>query len=435
MSFCHSPAGADAAILTTVISGGAWTAARVRNPHLRFHCRALGRTFRPRQTALDPHRDPCIRLAVRMVQQSEILTRPHSLAADCVPSLVRVAAYAGQWLREPETWQPEPGLTPEAQWRDLLLHLFAAWPVPEFFHSAWRVRGALTCLERDWYCHLARGGSWRKAVGLPASISQRALHLASHAPAHLSVCQALRWGQVTAAGGSPALLDQVLASPMVADLENESVWSRLIAKSAAARDFEPREFGVIAEVLQVLMAHGHFKRAGLLVEQPLPELRRHCLRRWQKLLDGAVAAGLRFRDHDLLRPGLRAELRHFSDAVWEPMPAVSRFEVQRKEDREDPAWWIIHEQCSHAQLVVEGRELHHCVGGYLKKCLSGKSAIFSLWHARPDDPSPQARLTIEVDPNTRRIRQIRGRWNRLPSSFEIRLVEEWAASNQLNMAS
>jgi hypothetical protein len=383
---------------------------------------------------MDPHRAACIRLAVRVAQQGELLTRPHALAADCVPALVRVAAYAGQWLREPETWQPAPGLTPEAQWRDLLLHLFAAWPLPEFFHSAWRVRGALTCLERDWYCHLARGGSWRKAAGLPAAISQRALHLATQAPARLSVCQALRWGQVTAVGGSAALLEEVLVSPMVTDLANEPIWSRLIVKTAAAGNCEPREFGVIADVLLELVTHGHLKRAGLLVERPLAELRRHCLRRWQGLLGEAVVAGLRFRDHDLSRPGLRAELRHFSAAVWEPMPEVSRFEVRRREDREEPAWWTIHERCSHAQLMVEGRELHHCVGGYLKKCLSGRSAIFSLWQARPDAPSPQARLTIEVDPATRRICQIRGRWNRLPNGFELRLIEEWAECNRLRLA-
>ena len=52
--------------------------------------------------------------------------------------------------------------------------------------------------------------------------------LATQAPARLSVCQALRWGQVSAAGGSAALLEQVLASPMVADLANEPIWSRLI---------------------------------------------------------------------------------------------------------------------------------------------------------------------------------------------------------------
>ena len=230
------------------------------------------------------------------------------------------------------------------------------------------------------------------------------------------------------------MLEQVLASPMVADLANEPIWSRLIVKTAAAGNCEPREFGVIADVLLELVTHGHLKRAGLLVERPLAELRRHCLRRWRELLDEAVAAGLRFRDPDLSRPGLRAELRHFSSAVWEPMPEVSRFDVRRREDREEPAWWTIHERCSHAQLMVEGRELHHCVGGYLKRCLSGRSAIFSLWQARPDEPSPQARLTIEVDPATRRICQIRGRWNRLPNGFELRLIEEWAECNRLRLA-
>ncbi|OYV05767.1 MAG: hypothetical protein CFE26_09845, partial [Verrucomicrobiales bacterium VVV1] len=337
MSSARSRTGEECSIVAAIIAGRPWTASTVKNLHLRKHVRALGRTFRTAREVTDALREPCRRVFETLARHSQLLDRAHRFAGDLVPMGVRVAAYAAQWIRPPEDWQAAARSSPEEQWRDLLRHLFAAWPVPEFFDSAWQVRGGLRCLERDWFCHLGRGGSLRKADGFPTSITRQAVHLALNAPAGMTVCQALRHGQLAALGASAALETEVLASAIAGNLAHDDVWSPLLAKVAAARDFDPCEFGVVADVIAELLQHGHFNRAHQLIALPFAELRRHAFRRWQSLLEAATAEGIEFRDSDFTRAGIRAKLRHFSESGWEPMRDVGRFETVRCEGYEAPS--------------------------------------------------------------------------------------------------
>jgi hypothetical protein len=436
MSSVRSRTGEECSIVAGIIAGRPWTASTVKNPHLRKHARALGRTFRDARPVTDALREPCRRAFEALARHSHLLDRAHPLTGDLVPMLVRVSAYAAHWVRPPEDWQAPARSTPEAQWRDFLRHLFAAWPVPEFFDSAWQVRGDLWCLERDWFCHLGRGGSWRKAEGFPKSISRQAVHFALHAPAGLTVREALRHGQLAALGASAALEKEVLASAMTRDLSHDDFWSPLLAKVAAARGFDPREFGVVADVIAELLRHEHFNRARQLIELPFAELRRHAFRRWRGLLEAAKAEGVRFRDPDLTRAALRAELRHFSESGWEPMRDVGRFEIERSEGYEPPSLWLIQERLNHAQLTAEGEALRHCVAGYWRRCREGNSAIFSLLQFHPAVAHERIvpRLTIEVERSSRRVVQARGKWNRGPDATEYRVLEDWAKRNELRLA-
>jgi hypothetical protein len=262
------------------------------------------------------------------------------------------------------------------------------------------------------------------------------VHFALHAPAGLTVCQALRYGQLAALGASEGLKEEVLASAMTRDLAHDDFWSPLLAKIAAARDFDPREFGVVADVIAELLQHGHFNRARHMIGLPFAELRRHAFRRWRGLLEAAKAEGVRFRDPDLTRAALRAELRHFSESGWEPMRDVGRFETVRSEGYESPSLWLIHERLNHAQLTAEGEVLRHCVAGYWRRCREGHSAIFSLVQFHPAVVYKRMvpRLTIEVERSSRRVVQARGKWNRSPDATEYRVLEEWAKRNELRLA-
>lgn len=51
-----------------------------------------------------------------------------------------------------------------------------------------------------------------------------------------------------------------------------------------------------------------------------------------------------------------------------------------------------------AELVDEGKNMHHCVGGYSKRCLTGQSIIYSMYKER-------SWITIEVDGADLTIRQ------------------------------
>ncbi|RYD62982.1 MAG: hypothetical protein EOP83_13230 [Verrucomicrobiaceae bacterium] len=436
MPSSHSRSGGDLAIVTGIIAGQPWTASHFRNSCFLKHGRAFGRMFRAPRKITAPLRDPCRRLVEALAARSRLIDQTHPLSAEMVPMLSRVAAYAGEWLRDPESWSPPSRLSAEESWSDLLRHLFVEWPVPEFFASAWRIRGSLRLIDRDWFCHLARGGSWRKAEGFPASISGRAVHFAMQAPVSLTIRQALRWGQLIALDASDALIHQVLEHVLISDFSHDDLWSRLLAKVAAAGEFDPREFGVIADVIMELLQHDHVNRARLLIDLPLGELRRHAFGRWWTLLDAASKEGVRFRDNDLMRAPLREELRRLSDAAWAPMPNVRPYEIVCAEGTEKPSVWTFRERLCHAQLMAEARELRHCVAGYWNRCQKGRSAIFSLRQHHPANVPVRhvARLTIEVDRVSRRIVQARGKQNRWPEKFEYRLLARWANAQSLILA-
>ncbi|WP_367871070.1 PcfJ domain-containing protein [Luteolibacter sp. Populi] len=425
---------ADAVTLAAIAGGKTWTATSIRNPFFRKHCRELNKTMICLPPKSPVHlRGACSRLFQVVALHSDLLHVAHPLVDDIVPALIRVARYARFWIREPECWDCAAEVPPDEQWSGLLRHLFAEYSVPRFFDSAWRVAGRAKYLERDWFCHIARGGSWRKAEHMPPSITAKALHHAMSAPGDLTVRQALRWGQLSAIGGSQELVEQVLASPMVRDLSNDATWSRLFVKLEAAREFDPREFGVIADLLLELQRQDEWKRAALLVAEPLASLRSHCYRRWRELQRMAAEEGVHFRDSDLFRQGLRTDLLNVARASWNPMPDVMPFELR---SRGHSSRWTIRERLTQAQLLREGRLLRHCVGWYWRRCKAGRSAIFSLaeWREVEAGEKEFPRVTIEVDKASRRIVQIRARWNNRARVVEQELIAKWAAANGLGIA-
>lgn len=374
-----------------------------------------------------------LRLVQALAGRSDLLVRGLSWRGDLVPALSRIAAYAGRWIRTPEEWRPAEALSPGGQWSDLLRHLFVRWPVPAFFESAWFVRGGLERVERDWYCDVAQGGSWRKSADLPRSITRQAFHRALAAPEHFTIPQALRWAQLECLGAPAELKPAVLCSPMAADLANDDVWSPLFAKLVAARFFDPRDFGVIAEVLLELIRGGKRDRALQLVGLPLKELLNHSLNHWQHLAKTMADQGIKLCCAAPRCDSLRGQLRALVRRTMKPMAGVGEYSRTRMSKDGVRIRWAIVERLSQAELVAESRELRHCVERYWTSCARREVAIFSLVQGiecfHPEFEI--RRLTMEVDIRTRTVRQIRGSRNRLPVPGEFRLVREWADENRL----
>jgi hypothetical protein len=81
--------------------------------------------------------------------------------------------------------------------------------------------------------------------------------------------------------------------------------------------------------------------------------------------------------------------------------------------------WAVRELTSGEELYEEGRAMSHCVASYSLRCHGGASAIFSL------TCDGERRLTLELDPQTRRIVQARGEHNRGPTPEEQAQMDEW----------
>lgn len=141
MNLHHGRAAArpQAPVMPAVFSGRAWTARRLRNNCFRQHCHAAARSRRvigvPNWRVLGP------RLLTVLEVRSRVLFDLHPKELGIAPAMVRLAAYAPSWVRQPEDWQPDPAQHARVQWNSFLRHLLALYPVPEFLDSAWHVFG------------------------------------------------------------------------------------------------------------------------------------------------------------------------------------------------------------------------------------------------------------------------------------------------------
>lgn len=428
MSRTHDSGESCTSTAFDVIDGRPWNARLIRNNNLRQHCHKLARIFRPGNRTSGPLAPNFRRLLAAIAARSTLLTTVHPKAYPLMEVLIRMAAYAPRWLRDPECWMPDDAAaSPWETTRSLANHLFARWPVPAVFHSAWHLRGELVHLERDWFCHLAAGGSLRRVQGMPPSVSARALHLAMEAPAHLTIRQAIRQGQLQALGASPELIREVIASRMVRDLSNDAVWSVLFAKITGDPDFDPADFGLVADTLSAVLECDGVSRAGTLLRAPLGEVIRYCTRFWTGLLES--------RPHtDIRRQGVRSELyiRYFRPLPV--MPGVPTFHFTSHHAGDVVDWWIT--QLRHRpEFVEEGKAMRNCVATYWKKCRTEKSALFSL-RSRPrsdGEKQPRREITIEVDLQSRRVIQIQGHWYRRYTPLHVPHLKAWAEKFRIRL--
>jgi hypothetical protein len=87
--------------------------------------------------------------------------------------------------------------------------------------------------------------------------------------------------------------------------------------------------------------------------------------------------------------------------------------------------WTFKELTSGRELWEEGARMHHCVSSYAFQCAAGSSAIVSV------SVEGHKAMTIEINPATDGIVQVRGPCNR-PTTWEQNLVvEKWRAAIRL----
>lgn len=80
-------------------------------------------------------------------------------------------------------------------------------------------------------------------------------------------------------------------------------------------------------------------------------------------------------------------------------------------------------------LLAEGRALKHCVYSYARSCASGRCSIWTL--ELESSLHKDKLLTIEVDNQSREIRQVRGYKNRYADDEEMRIIAMWAEKQRL----
>lgn len=318
--------------------------------------------------------------------------------------LRNLAGHHRQFIADPFAWTGALGRHPLAIIHSLACHLLGRYPVPRFLASVWF--GGDEPAERErrgWFVEHARGRRFRD-LRTPVALTRRMEHALLHGPDHLSVDRALRRAEVIGLGGCPALADAVAACQLGSRFDRPALWRAVLVWLVSRGDevdlaWLPRVINGIA------VAEAEPALAGRSFEAVRRELAR------DEVVRAAPAAP---------RPARPARLpRVWQRSRWNEVTLVDG----------DTRWRVV-ELTDSTALVREGHALRHCVGGYAWRCVSGASRIWSLRQASAD--GEVSVLTIEVDPRTATVVQLRGRANQRATGQPLAMVRRWMARERLS---
>jgi hypothetical protein len=331
--------------------------------------------------------------------------------------VLALADDSGHWLRQPEDWTPTSH-NPTRQFASLARHLWARFPVPLFMDRAW-IGG--TAVQQQWFKHLGEGKNLCSAPNLPLALTRKMAHHFLQAPDTYPIEAAFRWGQVHALGGDARLANTLLETRLIREFGDDPFWLSVLRFFIANPMLDPTHVAPIIDYIwnqrfepQIVFvapgvaqergpAHPHFSMKGRTVDALLRAVDAWHVRLGRKRQDG--------------------------EWQWKKSTIQDFVYVEGSKASHNMKIWRIQELLSTQELIAEGRELHHCVASYARSCHNGQCAIWTM--SVQTEERTEKILTIEVDNQTREIRQVRGKFNRLPTEREKHVIERWVSKERL----
>ncbi len=333
-------------------------------------------------------------------------------------ALFNLAVHQDGWVRPVEAWTP-----PRAgQWLEfvsLVEHLFARHHVPRVLLSGWFTDQGRRA--QNWYRHMGLGRNIRTA-DLPLCFTRTMARKFGHAPQHLAIPHALRWAQVQGLGGSHAFTQAILNTRLAVKFEHDDFWRSAIEILMKVDGLNLAHVGPLVEYVhqQKFVPRCKFEAAPFREAAPLdPDF--SFKGRSIKGLIRDVLAWRKLQEDETRRPNPR----------WTRC-SIGEFErIDIGPDGQTARIWTIRELLSLRSLKIEGNAMRHCVKSYVKDCLSGEATIWSL---RIEDMRGQRRVvTIDVDPRTKTIHQVKRLSNEYPHPKDREIVECWARQEGLTI--
>lgn len=332
-----------------------------------------------------------------------------------VHRLKNLAAQQRHWIRSCESWRPE-GVSLRSVFRSLARHLLTQFSVPGFMDSAWDLAlGAEGFRQQSWYIRLGRGSSLR-SLNLPMVLTRNMEHHVRQAPDHLTIAQALRYGETRGLGGSERLALEVALGRLGQRIEHPEFWGTVLDFFAAHPGMDLAHVNPIIDFIHANKFAGEevpTETGAEIRTAPRPDfsMKGRTLKSVLRLVT-AWHAGLS-SGHS----GPRLSWRRSCIQGY-------RFLEKRPEEDADRDW-TIHELLDSGTLHAEGRALQHCVYTYAKRCQRGETTIWSLRLQIGDQEKRM--VTIEVDPRRRAIVQARAKRNLRPGGRSLEIIRQWAS--------
>jgi hypothetical protein len=339
-----------------------------------------------------------------------------------VKALLNLARFHEYHHCPPEAWAGATG-NPHVSVHALAQHLTARYPFPRAFASVWFGDDSeRRDEERFWVIAHAGGLPFRDIPGLPMQMTRKMERFLLQSPHDLPLRAAMRRAELLALDAEPELVATILQTDLATDLQNGEFWR-------AALQFFVRHWEVLGPVqTKALIDYLYAIRirrqevrtpAGITWAPPpeptfslagrTPESLLRLMAEWHARLAVARSTG-----------------RTWARAVFGGL-------LFQEPGREAEAvLWEVAELLSSNELVAEGRRLRHCVATYEWRCVRGTSSIWTL--RRSSDHGPfEPRFTIEVDPRSRRIVQVRGHANSRAAGLPRQIVALWAEQERLDL--
>lgn len=344
--------------------------------------------------------------------------------------IVMSLLFAPFWVRTLASWTPPQGDDATIT-TSLIEHLFQIYPVPRPVQQPWLAEGLPSLKAVCWLVLLGQGGNLHHAARrFGWSVARRFLQHFSTAPAELTFLEACMWAEIARRGGDRVDFDRIRRDPAFALDPTEAAVTTPEPAMSRVYNFNPLSEREREELNEAARA---FWRQT--VEWMIP--------RRAQLTDESCAIILEWAMH-LHTEGARVFPRPRPAFTWSGRELAgtraAALEYRRTRDMPygDLAWtthgldwdlregetvtWTIRELLSSTSLGEESRTMHHCVASYSYRCAQGKTAIFSVCAAG------DRKVTVELDPFSRRIMQVRGLCNRAATIEEQTVLSRWLAA-------
>jgi hypothetical protein len=307
---------------------------------------------------------------------------------------------------------------PDKQVIQLIRHLFVKYPVPPFMYACmlktydsitnqdYVGRQSVFC---SWFLTIAQGESFQKRVKGIMTKQEAVMFL--KAPSDNKINANVWWAKMMVAGISlkvtTKLIDRIFGGLWIEDPDGNFA-EAIQFYARYHNEMDKDTFDELTDfIYHKLMNERTFSFKGRTISSMI-----NLSNEWHRLMQ-------------------RAKLG--SHIQWNGMGIPKWNYVGRN------FYWECFELVTNKDLSNEGRKQRHCVYGYVDRCMHGGSAIFSLRkytkeivnYDEENQPvyggtNEQGRLTIEINPGTRQMVQVRGPLNRASEKDEREILKLWA---------
>ncbi|MCZ6635702.1 MAG: PcfJ domain-containing protein [bacterium] len=334
-------------------------------------------------------------------------TKPGNTFIEGLGNLVR---HHEDWLRPLADWDSDTH-NPRRQFNHLARYLLAQYDVPAFMDAAWFQDITSETRQQNWFKHIGTGQNIRKA-NIPVRFTKMMAHLFLQAPDDFTIEKALRWAQIIGQDGSEGLSHAIMHSRIGTCFDHEDFWESVIKFFVNNPMLDPDQVGPLIDFMHTQKYETQqIARPGGIVEiapppQPNFSVKARSIDKLLRQMEEWHAHLIQEaygEENGRTRKGKRVITR------WEPSGIGEYRFMEGKNRSHSHTVWQVQELRSNRELVAEGKALNHCVSSYAKNCRKGNISVWSL--RAVTDGLHEPVLTVAVDNMSRRVTQVRGKFN------------------------